>query len=84
MKKICCVAVLACVLFSSTGCSWFVPSALKREASLVKVDVQTSLAEVEALAGDAAKEKALRTLRRIEPHVVNIDNYMQGRKASKE
>lgn len=75
--------ILTASLLFCSGCYYFVPKEIKREVSLMRVIVETEIAEIEELEGDAAKAKALRTLRRLKPHVVNVDQYMQGKKAQR-
>lgn len=77
MKKM----LLIIMLISCNGCAWLIPGAIKREASLVVVDVETAIKEIEELENGKPKEKALKTLNRIQPHIINLDNYMQGRKS---
>ncbi len=81
MHKLIIISVLC---LCSTGCSWFVPGAIKREISIVRIDVDTAIKETNALEGDAAKKKALETLNRIQPHLVNINNYAQGKAADRK
>lgn len=78
MKK----CVLFVTLLACTGCQWLVPGTIKREAAFVTLNVDVALAEIRAMPPGPEREKAIRTLQRIQPHIVNIDNYMQGRKSS--
>ena len=82
MKKIV-AATLILVMLGTSGCSWFVPGPVKREASVVRIDVDTAIEEVQAMPDGQPKDKALRTLKRIQPHLVNLDNYMQGKQADR-
>lgn len=81
MRKRSLLLVLVCLLIMSAGCSWFVPGAIKREVSLVEVDLKVAVDEVEKLEGDEAKQKAMRTFKRVIPHVENVNRYIQGKKA---
>jgi hypothetical protein len=108
-KLVAAAAILLCV--SMAGCRWFVPTAIKQETSIVRVDIENCDIEVKSLqaqsavhrkAGDEAvaandqktaddeygkaddlarqaAEKVLRSYKRVRPHVVNMDNYMQGK-----
>ena len=86
------IAVLA-VLPCLSGCHWFVPGPVKRQASLVNLDVKTCLKEIDAINNDPEKsktkklkeshEKAMRTLKRLKPQVQNLDDYTHGRQANR-
>jgi hypothetical protein len=80
MKRI--VLVLSLVFLS--GCSWFVPGKVKSEAVMMRVNIETAIEETEALPEDASKQKALRALRRMYPHVINWDDYVHGRPATRQ
>lgn len=90
-------------------CNFFIPNTVKREVSLVRIDLQVSFAECEekniiadkymemalkyVSSGElnkaieyyekASKEyktcsdKIIRSYKRIEPHIINIENYMK-------
>ncbi len=66
-----------------TGCSWFVPSAVKREAAMMRTNVEVGIQEVQAQPDSPAKATALRALQRMEGHVQNWDNYCRGQKADR-
>jgi hypothetical protein len=79
MKRVACaVLMLAC-----SGCAWFVPPSVKKEAAMTRIDVQTAIDEVKALPDSDAKAKSLNSLNRVYPHMVNIENYMYGRQADR-
>jgi hypothetical protein len=82
-KKLVVVCLVGLVLVFTSGCSWLVPGAVRRETSLSRTCVETAIKEIEPLSGDAAKEKALTALRLLQPHVVNLDNYAHGQPAEK-
>jgi hypothetical protein len=92
MKKIMISVLLILFLCCSAGCNWFIPGAIKRQTSLINIDVKTCLKEIKNIKAnqslnddekdDKIKNKALRTLIRIKPQVENIDNYTHGRPAS--
>lgn len=89
------IAVLS-VVFSS-GCSWFVPSQIKKEASLMEIDSKTALTEISAIdtsakgnvtvdgkemtPAEAVKFKATKSLTRVNAHAVVLNAYMKGEKA---
>jgi len=64
-----------------TGCSWFVPSAVKREAAMMRTNCEVGIQEVQAQPDSPAKATALRALQRMEPHIVLWDAYCRGQKA---
>lgn len=64
-----------------TGCHWFVPTAIKREASFMALNIGVAVSDIKAMPEGPEKEKALRTLQRLQPHAVNMDRYMRGLKA---
>lgn len=90
MKKKIMVVILASFLLTS-GCNWFIPSEIKRETSLMKLNIEVALEEIEEIKKSSNKtekqkkeeiiEKAVRTLERGLPHAVNLDNYVHGRKS---
>jgi len=92
-NKILIIILLTLSVVTFSGCHWFIPGAIKRETSLIKVDVTTCLMEIEQIEKDKSKtltnrrkeviEKAKRTLNRIKPHLENLDNYTQGKKATR-
>jgi len=92
-NRILIMAALLLTVGISSGCHWFVPGAIKRETSLMNVDVNTCLEEISNIENDQTKpeierlkavnEKAKRTLNRLKPHVENLDNYTHGRPASR-
>lgn len=75
--------VLVLLLGILPGCSWLVPGKVKNEAVMMRVNIETAIEETKALPEDATKEKALRALYRMYPHVVNWDDYVHGRKATR-
>jgi hypothetical protein len=80
MKKL--IAASIIILFLP-GCSYFVPSKIKQEVSMTRIDCQTSIAEVSAMPASEARSKALNSLVRIQPHLENIECYMLGKSANK-
>ena len=82
MKRVI-AAILVLSLLVTAGCSWLVPGPIKREASIVCIDVDVAIEEIQAMADGPQKDKALRTLKRLQPHLTNIDNYMQGKQADR-
>jgi len=108
------IMVLLLLLFS--GCSYFVPGDIKREASLTRIDLQTACGEAPPLQKEAdermkeadelfgkgqwqqaaskykeaatksgeATSKMLRSYRRVLPHAVNLDDYMNRRPSEKD
>jgi len=76
------IAVLLLLVMTS-GCSLFVPNAVKREVGLMRTDVTTALKEVNELQGDAAKNKALLTLNRLDKGLLVVDDYANGRRATR-
>ena len=77
------MTILLILLTMSAGCSWFVPSAVKREAAMMRTNVEVGIQEVQAQPDSPAKATALRALQRMEPHVINWDNYVRGQKADR-
>jgi hypothetical protein len=86
MKRFLCASLLLCVVFSS-GCSYFVPGAIKRETSLMNLNIKTALKEIEAIENSEkpeaqkdkeVKEKAVRALKRAAPHTDNLYKYTHG------
>lgn len=71
------------LLIALPGCSWFVPGKVKQEAVMMRVNIETAIEETNALPNDATKEKAMRALYRMYPHVVNWDDYVHGRPATR-
>jgi len=71
----------------------FIPNSIKRESSLVKLDVNTCIKEVKAIQENSSIDeikklkdsnyKMTKTLKRLQPHVENLDNYIHGRKSTK-
>jgi len=82
MNKIAVVALLLSLLVSS-GCSWFVPSTVKRQVGLMRTDAETSLVEVEKMQGEDGRLKAMQTLKRYKDGIVVVDDYVNGRKATR-
>ena len=80
MKKL--LLVVLALSFCS-GCSWLVPGAVKREVALMRTDLSTALVEVKALQGDEAKAKALSTLNRLDKGLTVVDDYANGRRATR-
>jgi hypothetical protein len=91
-KHVLSVVVILSIVLLSSGCHYFVPGAIKRQTSLINLDVSTCLKEIEQIQSDPEKterekleevnKKALRTLKRLKPQVENVDNYTHGRPAS--
>jgi hypothetical protein len=89
MKKI--ILLLILVLCFS-GCYWFVPGPIKRETNIMNLDIKTVLKEIEIIENDNTKtenekiveikEKSLIVLKRLKPHIQNIDDYTHGRPSS--
>ena len=92
-KNVLMYLVLILSVTISGGCHYLVPNPIKRETSLVKTDVTVCLMEINNIEKDEAKseverlkaanEKAKRTLRRLKPHLENLDNYTHGRPATR-
>ena len=91
MKKIVMVLMLFCIYFSS-GCNYLIPGQIKREASLMNLNIKTALKEIEEIdKSDKSEdqklkekeEKAIRALKRAGPHAENFNNYVNGRPATK-
>jgi len=91
MKKAIKVFMIICLLLT-TGCHWFISGQIKRETSLMNLNIKTALKEIdmieksdkpEAQKTKEIKEKAMRTLRRAAPHTENIYNYTHGRPSTK-
>jgi len=70
-----------------SGCYWFIPGQIKREASLMNLNVKTAVKEIEAIKNSDKteeeklkdiNEKAIRALNRVKPHVENWNNYVYG------
>lgn len=88
MKRIYLLVLVLTTLFLSSGCNWLVPNAIKRETSLMKVDVNTCLKEIKEIEEDKNKTeteklkesnyKMKKTLSRIKPHIENFNNYVHG------
>jgi len=88
MKK---TIIISILIVTCSGCRMFIPNSIKRESSLVKLDVNTCIKEVEAInENESTAEtqrlkdsnyKMMKTLKRIQPHVENLDNYTHGRKS---
>lgn len=74
--------VLSLSVLGCSGCAWLVPGEVKREVSLTLVDVDTALAETQGLDDKAARDKAIKTLQRIRPHLQNMSDYVYGKPAS--
>lgn len=77
------MTVLLILLTVSSGCAWFIPSTVKREAAMMRTNVAVGIQEVQAQPDSPTKATALRALQRMEPHVVNWDNYVRGQKADR-
>jgi hypothetical protein len=75
--------LISILCLCATGCSWFVPSAVKREAAMMRVNVEVALDEVRAQPDSPTKATAIRALERLEPHVRNWDCYVRGQKAER-
>ena len=69
---------------SMTGCSWLIPGKVKSEAVMMRVNIETAIEETKALPDDPTKQKALRALYRMYPHIVNWDDYSHGRPATRQ
>lgn len=82
MNKIVAIALLLSLLVSS-GCSWFVPSTVKRQVGLMRTDAEVSLTEVQGMTGEDGRLKALQTLKRYKDGIVVVDDYVNGRKATR-
>jgi len=92
MKKIVVVTFMAlCICFSS-GCNYLIPGQIKREASMMNLNIKTALKEIEEIdKSDKPEdqklkeraEKAVRALKRAGPHTENINNYVNGRPATR-
>jgi len=77
------VPVVCLGLLCLSGCSWFIPSDVKREAAMMRTNVEVAIDEVKAQPDSPTKATALRALQRMEPHVVNWDQYCRGQKADR-
>ena len=91
MKKIALVFLMFFV-FLSSGCHYLVPSQIKREASLMNLNIKTALKEIDEIDKSEKSEnqklkerseKAIRALKRAAPHTENIYNYVSGHPATK-
>jgi len=85
------VFIVLCICFSS-GCNYLIPGQIKREASLMNLNIKTALKEIDEIdKSDKSEdqklkeraEKAVRALKRASPHTENINNYVNGRSATK-
>jgi len=90
-KTIAVIFMFFCICFSS-GCNYLIPGQIKREASLMNLNIKTALKEIEEIdKSDKSEdqklkersEKAVRALKRAGPHTENINNYVNGRPATK-
>ncbi len=75
--------LIAALALCCSGCSLLMPGQVKREVALMRTDVTTALVEVNALQGDEAKKKALATLNRLDKGLLVVDDYANGRRATK-
>ena len=90
------VALILSMAIVCSGCSWFVPSKIKKEASLMAVDSKTAIIEINAIdvtkatviidgkempTAEAIKYKAVKSLTRVSSHAKVLDAYMKGEKA---
>jgi hypothetical protein len=90
MKKTILISIL---IIACSGCRCFIPNSIKRESSLIKLDVNTCIKEVGIIQEDdsineeqklkKSNYKMMKTLKRLQPHVENLDNYTHGRKSTK-
>jgi len=91
MKKLITGLMVVCLL-STTGCYWFVPGQIKREVSLMNLNIKTAVKEIDEIKkSDKSEEqklkeineKAMRTLNRAAPHTQNVYNYVTGRPSTR-
>ena len=91
MRKIAAVLMVFCILCSS-GCNYLIPGQIKRETSLMNLNIKTALKEIEEIDKSdkpedqklrERSEKAVRALKRAGPHTENLNNYVHGRPATK-